>query len=120
MSAKYQAFFLSLLALLCWCAGYLTVAYTYHHQGWVADEFATDIWMLCDAFGKSLIILACMALSSELLRQWLTFIFFLSINNILDEVWFNPYSLGWNEAAITVVLAIYYTTQITKAIYAKQ
>jgi len=113
----FSAFLVSVLALLTWAFGYTLVAYTYHHPSFVTDVFATDMWMLTDAIAKCLMIIMALLLTTGYFHQWLMFVFSVAVNNLLDELLFDPYTLGFNEAAITVALAIYYTTQINKAVY---
>ena len=39
--------------------------------------------------------------------NWITFLIFsLSINNLSDELFFNPLELGWNELAFTIAVLI--------------
>jgi hypothetical protein len=114
----FAAFLVSLLALCTWMFGYILVAYTFHHPYFVTDIFVTDMWMLSDAIAKCLIIVVLLMLTTGYFHQWLMFVFSVAVNNLLDELWFDPYTLGLNEAAITVLLAVYYTTQINKALYA--
>jgi hypothetical protein len=47
----------------------------------------------------------------------LMFMFALTINNLMDELFFDPLSIGVNEYAILLITAIYYTIKISKAMY---
>jgi len=78
---------------------------------------ATNIWMLCDAAGKSLFCISLAFYFGGYLREWFIFLACLSLNNVLDEIYFDPFSLGWNEAVIFVLLVAYYSHKITRLIY---
>jgi hypothetical protein len=106
------------MAFALWVAAYSFAAYVYHHPGFVSDTYATDVWMICDAVAKCFAILTAIVLTNGYYRQWLVFVFTVAVNNVLDELLFDPYGIGINEAAITVVLACYYTHNICKLIYA--
>ena len=78
---------------------------------------ATNIWMLCDAGGKSLFCISLAYYFGGYLREWFIFLACLSLNNVLDELYFDPFTLGWNEAGIFVFLVAYYSHKITRLIY---
>lgn len=113
----FKAFLLSILAFATWITGYIFMAHHVSNLGLYTDSFATDVWMMCDAIAKCLIIAVLLLLTTGYFHQWLMFVFSVAVNNLLDELLFDPYTLGLNEAGITVLLAIYYTTQINKALY---
>jgi hypothetical protein len=114
------AFMCTLFACFLWIYGHSSVALTYYLDD-IAQVHATNVWMLCDAFAKSFVILALVLLTTGYFREWLMFMFALTLNNIMDELFFEPLKIGVNEYCILLLLAIYYTSKITRGIYgAKQ
>lgn len=110
-------FILTFIAFWLWIYGYTNMAANIH--GTEEQQIAaTNAWALCDSIAKSLFIFAFVMMTTGYFREWLTFIFLLSINNLLDETFFNPYQLGWNEWLIAAVFVGYYAHKITKGIYA--
>ena len=109
-------FVMTFIAFWLWIYGYTTAAAS---VGATTDiqEAATTIWMLCDAVAKSLFAMALAIFVGGYLREWFIFLACLSLNNVLDEIYFDPFSLGWNEAVIFVLLVAYYSHKITRLIY---
>jgi hypothetical protein len=71
--------------------------------------FATDVWMLCDAFGKLLMsIVVMLAVGKK--DQWLYFLSLLLItlaaNAVVDEVWGNPVSFELHEVIFVLLGAL--------------
>lgn len=109
---------ITVLAFIISCFGYLKIANSVNLDE-AAQIAATNTWMLCDAVSKCMWVLATVMLTTTYVRQWLLFIFAVTVNNLMDELWFNPFTLGWNEAVIIVVLAVYYSYSITRSFYGK-
>lgn len=110
------AFLCTFVACFLWVYGYSLVAATTMLDD-VAQIHATNVWMMCDAFAKSLTILALVLLTTGYFREWLMFMFALTINNVMDELFFEPLQIGVNEYCILLILAIYYTAKISRAMY---
>lgn len=110
------AFLCTFIACFLWVYGHSCIAMTLNLDE-VAQINATNVWMMCDAFAKSLTILALVLLTTGYFREWLMFMFALTINNVMDELFFEPLQIGVNEYCILLILAIYYTAKISKAMY---
>ena len=109
-------FVMTFIAFWLWIYGYTTAGASVGASEDV-QEAATTIWMLCDAVAKSLFAMALAIFVGGYLREWFIFLSVLSLNNIIDELYFNPFALGWNEIAIFMILLVYYTHRITRLIY---
>lgn len=110
------AFLCTFIACILWVYGHSSVALSLHLSEQM-QIIATNTWMLCDAVAKSFVFLALVLLTTGYFREWLMFMFGLTINNLLDELFFDPLKIGINEYCILVILAIYYSSKITRAMY---
>jgi hypothetical protein len=110
------AFLCTFIAFFLWCYGHSAIAFSLELSE-SAQIHATNVWMTCDAIAKSLTFLALVLLTTGYFREWLMFMFALTINNLMDELFFDPLSIGVNEYAILLITAIYYTIKISKAMY---
>ena len=111
------AFIFTIAALLFWVYGHSCVAFALELSD--AEQIhATNIWMLCDAMAKSFTMLSLVLITTGYYREWVCFMFALSVNNVMDEVFFSPTAIGLNEYVILIALIIYYTFKITKNYYA--
>lgn len=109
-------FVMTFVAFWLWIYGY-SVSSAAVNANVEFQIHATNVWMLCDATAKALFALSLAIFFDSYLREWFIFLSCLSINNVLDELYFDPLRLGWNEAAIFIIVLVYYTFRITKAIY---
>jgi hypothetical protein len=81
----------------------------------IPDEIqATNAWMLCDAISKFLFVGAFWCEAKNTLKHVLFAAMILCLNNLLDELFFDPLRLGWNEIVMLVLITIY-----TTIVYAK-
>lgn len=117
---KAISFTLSVIAFFIWVYGYAVVGAVARipDASEIAQRHATNTWMWCDAVAKSIFILAFTTITTGYYREWLAFVFTLSINNLLDELFFDPLHLGLNEIFIALCFAVYFTYKITRALYA--
>lgn len=111
------SFVLTFAACLFWVYGHSCVAFALELSE--AEQIhATNVWMLCDAVAKSFTMLSLVLITTGYYREWLCFMFALSINNVMDELFFSPTAIGLNEYVILIALSIYYTFKLTKNYYA--
>lgn len=74
----------------------------------IEDEIrATNAWMFCDALSKVLFIGAFWNEAKGLLKHVLFAVFILALNNLADELFFDPLHLGWNEIVMLITITIY-------------
>jgi hypothetical protein len=110
-------FLLTLAAFMLWMYGQTSVAFSVELSE-AAQIHATNVWMACDAVAKCLVIVSLVIWTDGYLREWLLFMLGLTLNNAMDEFFFDPLSIGINEYILLVFLAIYYSQRITKNLYA--
>lgn len=114
---QVYAFTLTLLACILWVYGDSCIAFAL--EGSETEQIhATNLWMLCDAIAKSFTMLSLALLTTGYFREWAAFMFALSVNNLMDELFFDPTMIGINEYVILIALTIYYTFKLTKNYYA--
>ncbi len=84
-----------------------------------SDESATTFWMTFNALAKTFAFLSLYKLlkaTDRVLRSFAFTMFILSLNDLLDELFFNPYYFQINEVLLTIVLTWY----ITQNFYARK
>ena len=73
------------------------------------------VWFGSDALAWLIIILAVRENSkSEKQRDYLAFFGWLAFNNLLDELFFDPTKLQWNEAVFAIIVSIWLIIKIRK------
>jgi len=114
---QVYAFTLTLIACILWVYGDTCIAFALEASE-TEKIHANNLWTICDAIAKSFTMLSLALLTTGCFREWAAFMFALSVNNLLDELFFDPTQIGVNEYVILIGLTIYYTFKITRNIYA--
>jgi hypothetical protein len=79
----------------------------------IPDEIrATNAWMLCDAVSKILFVGAFWLHAKGTLKHLLFGVLFIAINNLVDELFFDPMCYGFNELVLLLIIASYTTFKI--------
>jgi hypothetical protein len=82
----------------------------------IPDEIqATNAWMLCDAIAKVLFVGAFWDEAKGMLKNLLFGVMLLCANNLLDELFFDPLMLGWNEIALLIAITVHVTIVYAKS-----
>jgi hypothetical protein len=90
------------ITLIAWLAAYMGV-----------PAFGDDYWFLLDAIGKFTlsVAVACVIVGyyAQVIANSMAV---LAASNLLDEIFFNPQSTGWNEYVFTALVLIYASIKI--------
>lgn len=79
----------------------------------IPDEIkATNVWMMCDAVAKVLLVGAFWIEAKGALKNVLFGVLLVTFNNMLDEVLFDPTMIGYNDLFLILIIAIYTTFKI--------
>lgn len=79
----------------------------------IPDEIrATTAWMLCDGVCKVLFVGAFWLEAKGSIKHVLFGVLLLCINNLLDELFFDPLRYGWNELFLLLIITIYATFKV--------
>lgn len=79
----------------------------------IPDEIkATNTWMLCDAVAKVLFIGAFWLEAKAAMKHILFGCLLIALNNLLDELFFDPLLYGINELVLLFIITIYATFKI--------
>ena len=76
---------------------------------WVHDDIAyTNTWMLCNALAELSLLIGFRLVAKEIkLQTILSALIFLAAGEVIDELFFDPTSLGWNELGVLILAAAY-------------
>jgi len=105
-----------IVILLVYLVGSLGFS-AYVHYGWFfsSDEAATTFWMTMNAVVKTLAFFAVYQFSkrTERVVRSVSFVLFtLSLNDLLDELFFNPCAFQANELLLIIILAWHVTNSL--------
>jgi hypothetical protein len=79
----------------------------------IPDEIrATNVWMLCDAVAKILFVGAFWLESKGPIKHVLLGCLLIALNNLFDELFFDPLIYGFNELLLLLIITIYATFKI--------
>lgn len=79
----------------------------------IPDEIkATNTWMLCDAVSKIMFIGAFWLEAKGAIKHILFGCLLIALNNLLDELFFDPLLYGLNELILLLIITIYATFKI--------
>jgi hypothetical protein len=99
---KRMAAILVTITLIAWLAAYMGV-----------PAFGDDYWFMLDAIGKFTlsVAVACVIVGyyAQIIANSMAV---LAASNLIDEIFFNPESTGWNEYVFTALVLIYASIKI--------
>lgn len=74
--------------------------------------WATNVWMKMDALAKALLSLAFAIYSVGVVHWAAVVVAAGAANNFIDEFFYDPFTFGWSELAISNLLSIYITYKL--------
>lgn len=100
-------------SFLFWLYGYQVAASVGYDSPEELQIWATNMWMKMDALAKALLSLAFAIYSIGVVHWAAVIVAAGAVNNFFDEFFYDPFTFGWSELAISNLLSIYITYKLT-------